>query len=324
MKRGVAYHVAAWWMLFCLALAGPVLAAEQPYNLDVDAGTVAGTLDMPAASANKPPVVLIIAGSGPTDRDGNSALLRGNNDSLKMLAAALADAGYASVRYDKRGIGASRALLKDEATIRFDTYVDDAVAWVAKLKADGRFGPVIVLGHSEGALIGAIAARRGGAAAFVSLAGSGETLAMTLRRQLAGKLPPDLAAANERILATLEHGDTTADVPQQLMPFYRPSVQPYLVSTLKYVPADQIAQVRVPTLIVQGTGDIQIRVEDARALKAAKPDAELVVIPDMNHVLKDVPAGSAAAKTSYADPALPLHPKLAPAIVGFLSKLPGR
>jgi len=284
-------------------------------------GALAATLALPAGAA-RTPVVLIIAGSGPTDRDGNSALLPGHNDSLKMLAAALADAGFASLRYDKRGIGASRAAAPDESALRFDTYVDDAAAWIARLNADPRFTSVAVLGHSEGALIGMLAAQRGAAAAYVSVAGIADSPGAILRRQLAGKLPPALAEANEGILAALERGQLVAEVPPALAAFYRPSVQPYLISWMHYDPAREIAALHIPLLIVQGTTDIQVDPGQARALQAARPDAALALIPGMNHVLKAVPADAARQLASYGDPSLPLAPGLAGAITGFLRSLP--
>lgn len=310
-------------MLLTLALAGQAMAQvkEAPLKLETPGGTLAGTLALPGAGA-KPTVVLIIAGSGPTDRDGNSAMLPGHNDSLKMLATALAEAGFASVRYDKRGVGASLAATPSESALRFDTYVDDAAAWIAQLKADPRFGLVTVLGHSEGALTGLLAAQQGGAAAYVSVAGIADGTGTILRRQLAGKLPPDLAAANERILESLEAGTTVAEVPAQLQVFYRPSVQPYLVSQLRIRPAAEMAKLRIPALIVQGTTDIQVGVDQAQALKLAKPDAQLIIIPGMNHVLKAVPADPQRQLASYGDPALPLAPELIPAITGFLRGLP--
>lgn len=306
-------------------MASPARAAEQPIQLDTPSGTLFGTLSLPGATATPParvPVVLIIAGSGPTDRDSNNPLLPGHNDCLKMLAAALADAGFASVRYDKRGVAASRAAAVSEAALRFDTFVDDAAAWIVKLRADARFGRMIVIGHSEGALVGMLAAQRGGVDGYVSVAGIADGLGAVLRKQLAGKLPPDAAAASERILATLEGGQTSADVPAALVAFYRPSVQPYLVSIMRYQPAQQMARLRVPTLIVQGTADVQVGVEQARALKAARPDAALALIPGMNHMLKDVGDDPARQQASYGDPSMPLHPQLAPAIVGFLRILP--
>jgi len=268
------------------------------------------------------PVVLIIAGSGPTDRDGNNPAMR--NDSLRMVATALADAGFAAVRYDKRGIGASFAVAPDESALRFDAYVDDAAAWIAQLKADARFTRVVVLGHSEGALIGMPAARRAGADAYISVAGIADGIGAILRRQLAGKLTPGLAAANERILASLEVGATVPEVPGPLVGLYRPSVQPYLISAMRYRPAEEMAAlpIRMPVLIVQGTTDIQVGVDQAQRLKAARPDATLAILPGMNHVLKAVAADPVRQLASYNDPALPLAPQLADTIIGFLRGLP--
>jgi pimeloyl-ACP methyl ester carboxylesterase len=301
------------------AMAAPAPASDQAMTLETASGAIHGSLRLPAG-ADKALVVLIVAGSGPTDRDGNSAMLPGHNDSLKMLADALAQAGLASVRYDKRGIGASRGAMLDEAQLRFDTYVEDAAAWISKLKADPRFSSVAVIGHSEGALIGMLAAERAGASAYVSLAGVAEGPGAVLRKQLAGKLPPPLASDNERILASLEQGKTVAEVPPALMAFYRPSVQPYMISWMKYVPSEHIARLRMPVLIVQGTTDIQVGVEQAQALKAARPDAQLAIIPGMNHVLKEVAADAPNPVASYGDPSLPLHPQLMSAIAGFLGK----
>lgn len=310
------------WALLMLAAAAAAQAmaapaGEQSMTLETASGAVHGSLRLPAGEG-KTPVVLIVAGSGPTDRDGNSAMLPGRNDSLRMLADALAQAGFASLRYDKRGIGASKAAMVDEAQLRFDTYVEDAAAWIAKLKADPRFTSVAVIGHSEGALIGMLAAERAGAAAYVSLAGVAESPGAVLRKQLAGKLPPPLAADNERILASLEQGKPVAEVPPALMALYRPSVQPYMLSWMQYVPAARIAALRMPVLIVQGTTDIQVGVEQAQALKAARPDAQLALIPGMNHVLKEVPLEQQRQVASYGDPSLPLHPQLTLVIVGFL------
>jgi pimeloyl-ACP methyl ester carboxylesterase len=307
MKSRVAARFLTLWPMLLLAVAVQVLAApsgDQPLALETASGTVAGTLRLPAG-ADKPPVVLIIAGSGPTDRDGNNPAFPAPNNSLKMLAEALAQAGFASVRYDKRGIGASSSAAPDESQLRFDTYVDDAAAWIARLKADPRFSSVAVVGHSEGALIG-------------MLAGVAEGPGAVLRKQLAGKLPPPLAADNERILASLEQGRTVAEVPPALAALYRPSVQPYLISWMRYVPSTRIAALRMPVLIVQGTADIQVDAGQAQALKAARPDAVLALIPGMNHILKDVPADPQRQLASYGDPSLPLHPQLAPAIAGFL------
>jgi fermentation-respiration switch protein FrsA (DUF1100 family) len=150
------------------------------------------------------------------------------------------------------------------------------------------------------------------------VAGVAERPGAVLRHQLAGKLPPDLAETNERILSALERGETVAEVPPALAALYRPSVQPYLISWMRYSPTEQIAALKLPVLIVQGTTDIQVDAGQARALQAARPDAKLVIIPGMNHVLKEVPADPQRQLASYGDPALPLAPLLSDAIAGFL------
>lgn len=303
-----------------LACACALAAAQSPSEveivLDTPTGKLTGSLLLPKASGPVP-VALIVAGSGPTDRDGNSAMIPGRNDSLRMLAGALAASGIASVRYDKRGIGASAAAMTSESALRFETYIDDAAAWIARLKADPRFSKVALIGHSEGALIGMSAAKQAGAAAFVSLAGAGTPLPAILRRQLAGKLPPALLAENERILSALERGEEAAQVPPALAMLYRPGVQPYLISQFRHLPAERIAALRVPVLIVQGTTDIQVGVEDARALKRASPGARLEIVEGMNHVLKLVPADGAQL-ASYGDSSLPLAPALVSSVTSFL------
>ncbi len=297
--------------------------ADTPIALDTPTGKINGSLLLPAAKGQVP-VALIIAGSGPTDRNGNSTALPGANNSLMLLAQALGDAGFASVRYDKRGIAASLPAGASEADLRFDTYVDDAAAWITMLRRDPRFSTVTVIGHSEGSLIGMLAAKKAGASAFISLAGVARGAADVLRTQLAGKLPPALAAQNEAVLVSLEGGRTTANAPKELASLYRDSVQPYLVSWFKYVPAQQVARLEVPVLIVQGSTDIQVAVSEAEALKKACPQARLTVIPGMNHVLKMVDGAMPAQMASYSDPALPVSPALVAAMVEFMRAVPAR
>jgi pimeloyl-ACP methyl ester carboxylesterase len=301
-----------------LPLAGQTeRATSSPVELTVSGGSLHGTLLVPE-NAGQVPVALLIAGSGPTDRNGNSAMLPGMNNSLRLLAEGLADKGIASVRYDKRGIAESAKAMKTEGDLRFETYVGDAVAWCTDLQRDKRFSRVVIVGHSEGSLIGMLAAKECRAAGFVSIAGAGRSAADTIRRQIAAKLPPDLAAKSENILHDLEQGKTSADVPVALMALYRPSVQPYLVSWFRYDPAKVVAGLSIPLLIVQGTTDIQVGVDDAKRLAAASPKAKLLVVEGMNHVLKSVPADFAKQIASYSDPSLPLASELVPAIVDLV------
>jgi pimeloyl-ACP methyl ester carboxylesterase len=302
-----------------LGAFGACCAAEKSVELRTMTGTLQGTLRTPEAPG-RGPVLLLIAGSGPTDRDGNTPLASGRNDSLKMLAGALAEAGFASVRYDKRGIAASAAAGPVEAALRFDHYVRDAAAWVRQLAADARFSSVTVLGHSEGALIGLLAAQQSPAVAYVSVAGPAERASVLLRRQLGGQLPADLLAQNESILATLEAGRTVTEVPAPLQTLYRPSVQPYLISWFRFEPRAEIARLRLPCLILQGDTDLQVSMADAQALAAANPRCERKVLAGMNHVLKRVAPERAQQIASYGDPTLPLHADLLPALTRFLAQ----
>jgi uncharacterized protein len=292
-------------------------ASVDTLTLATPTGNLGGTLLVPAG--NGPfPLVVIIAGSGPTDRDGNSVLLPGKNNSLLMLAEGLADHGIASLRYDKRGVGASRQALQSETDLRFDIGADDAAAWVKKLRPDPRFSTIVIVGHSEGSLLGMLAARRAPVDGYISIAGAGRAADKVLRDQLAKQLPPALLAEANSALDTLLAGHTVASPPQQLMALFRPSVQPYLISWLKVDPQVEIARLTIPVLIVQGTLDGQVPPSEARLLAAAQPKAALVLIDGMNHVFKRVPPDAAAQQGSYSDPTIPVAPELISSIATFV------
>ena len=295
---------------------------QRPISLDTGSGELFGSLLLPK-SDNPVPVVLILAGSGPTDRDGNNPD-GGRNDSLKRLAWVLAKHNIASVRYDKRGVAASFAATPDERNLSVEAYVNDAVAWSQKLKNDPRFGPLILLGHSEGALIATLAAPRAEAAALISLSGSARPVDQVIREQLARSLPPPLMLRSNELLDSLKAGHTDDNVPAPLQPIFRPSVQPYLISLFRQDPANAFAQLKMPALIVQGSNDMQVGVGDAQALKAAKPDAELVVIEGMNHVMRIVPADVKRQLASYKDPNLPLAAELGGKLIEFIDGIRNR
>jgi len=271
---------------------------------------------IPADPAPLHGTLLLVAGSGPVDRDGNLPSLR--NDSLRLLAEGLAARGVATLRADKRGVGASQAAAPDEAALNLDTYVNDAVSWMHGLTADLAIGRVGLLGHSEGALIATLAAQQAPADHVVLAAGAGVPAGPAILRQLAdGGAPADLVAAARGIIARLLRGEAVADVPDALAGLFRPSVQPYLASWLLRDPAVEAAALRCPVLVVQGTADLQMRVADARLLAAARPGAGLLLVPGMNHVLKVPAEGRAANIAAYADPDLPLAPGLVDGIAGF-------
>lgn len=293
-------------------------AATSPATLATPSGVLHGTLTLPAAPAapGAPPVLLLHPGSGPTDRDGNSVLLPGRNDSLKQLAEALAARGVATLRIDKRGVGESAAAAPAESALRFSTYVDDAAAWLRQLRASGRYCAVLAGGHSEGAQIAVRAAAAGGAQAVVLLAGAGRPAGAVLRAQLAPQLPPALYAQAERTLAALERGEVGQPVPPGLDALFRPSVQPYLASWLPLDPAADLAAWRGPAFMAWGEADAQVSAADFDALRHARPDATVLRLPATNHLLKDVSAPGAAAR-SMGDATVPLTPGLADALAAF-------
>lgn len=311
-----------------LLLAAPLAAtaAERPVQLARDFGTLYGTLRTPDDGAST--VVLLVAGSGPTDRNGNNPLGVGA-DTYKLLAEALDEAGIASLRYDKRAIGSSR--LDDPSTLAeltFDMYVDDAAALADYLAGEG-FRRVVVVGHSEGALIALCAAQRTGSiAAVVSLAGAAYPIDEVLRVQLARQLAParmDLLVEAEEILARLRQGERVDMTyrARELQPLFNASVQRFLITQMRHDPRREIRAVACPVLVVGGDNDLQVPADHAEALAAAQPRARKVVIAGMTHTLKhsDDRTLTGQARTVYADASLPLAERLAEAVVAFIGEL---
>lgn len=302
------------------AAAADASLTESPVSIKSLSGMIHGTLAMPRNVSGKVPVVLIIAGSGPTDRNGNSPKLGVNGNTYKLLAEGLAKNGIASVRYDKRMVGESIQPGVKEDELRFDDYVDDAVGMINMLSADDRFSKIIVLGHSEGSLIGMLAVRDEPVKGFISVAGAGERADKIVTDQLKS-YPQFVQNGFKTILDSLKRGKTTDNVDPALYFIARPSVQKYLASWFRYEPQKVIKAVKIPILILQGTTDLQVTVADADRLKKAKSDATLDIIPGMNHVLKEAPMDKDQNMATYSNPDLPLKPELMTDIVGFINKV---
>jgi pimeloyl-ACP methyl ester carboxylesterase len=311
MKRLLKYLLATAIVLL------PIPAtAWTAQTVSIDA--LRGTLTLPDGTGPTP-AVLILAGSGPVDRDGNFP--GAPNNSLKLLARGLAERGILSLRIDKRGIAASRAAAKREEDLRFDTYVDDAVAWLAFLSRQDRVSRILLLGHSEGALVATLTAQKSKPSALILVAGASEPAAQIIKRQLAAAgVPQTLQQTSESIANSLLKGQAVPDVPAGLAPLYRPSVQNYLMSWLPIDPAKELSSIDCPILIIQGTTDLQIAVTDAQRLAAAKPGSQLRLIEGMNHVMKDAPTERAPNLATYAMPERPLAPKLLPTIADFIAR----
>ncbi|MFA5573875.1 MAG: alpha/beta fold hydrolase [Brumimicrobium sp.] len=261
------------------------------------------------------PVAIIIPGSGPTDRNGNSPTgIKAKT--YQLMAEELAKQGISSLRYDKLAIGESVSKV-EEKDMLFDDNVEQVEAWISFLQKK-KYDKIILIGHSEGSLIGLLTANKNEAISkFISIAGIGRTIDEVLAEQLSN-LPAELYQQSEQILYELKNGDTVDEVPIQLASVFRESVQPYLISFFAKNPTEEISKLDIPILIIQGTTDIQTTVDDAKMLKEANENAQLIIIEGMNHILKTAPEERDENIKTYYNPDLPLHQELIPKIVKFI------
>ena len=275
-----------------------------------------GTLLQPKENPSST-LVIIHAGSGATDRNGNQSILQ--NNSLKMLAEALEENGIASLRYDKRAIGKSKVENFKEEEYRFDDLVTDLKSWIIKMDTDYDYKNIVVIGHSEGSLIGMLASYDNPLVdKYISIAGPGRPADEIILDQLSaqGKGIGDMVAP---YLQKLKSGDTIGNVPMSLMSIMRPSVQPYVISWFQYDPAKEIAKLKIPVLIIQGDTDIQVAVSEAEILHNASSGSKMTVVKNMNHVLKTITGDLKDNYASYNNPDLPLNKELVSSIVRFIN-----
>lgn len=280
-------------------------------------GNINGTLTVPD-NLKRCPVVLFIAGSGPTDRNGNSTTGLKTN-TYKLLADSLKNAGIAMLRFDKRGVALSQKAMVNEADITFDTMISDVVGFVKLLRADKRFNKVIIAGHSEGSLIGMIAAQRIHVDKYVSIAGAGRPAHEVLNEQISTQ-PADIRNKVALVMDSLVKGYQLPNIDPTLYSLFRPSIQPYLSSWFKYNPSTEIAKLKIPTLIIQGGKDIQVSVEEGKKLKNALPSAIMIVYPGMDHPLKKANPDPEHKMDTYYDPTLPLFPGMPLFLINFIRK----
>jgi alpha/beta superfamily hydrolase len=276
-----------------------------------------GTLYTPLKQNNATKLVILIAGSGPTNRDGNQIGL--TNNSLKLLAESLVNNDIAVYSYDKRIFAQMASGKLDEASLTFDNFIDDAKAVILYFKNQKKYHSITVAGHSEGALIGMVAAN-GNADAYISIAGAGRPIDEVLLEQIE-KQAPFLKEEVEKNLATLKNGNTFELKNQMLASLFRASVQPYMISWIKYHPQNEIKKLQIPSLLINGDKDIQVSVQDAQLLQQAKPNAQLHIIPDMNHIFKVIQGDDIENKASYTNPELPISTELSLIISTFIQSL---
>jgi len=257
---------------------------------------------------------IIISGSGPTDRDGNSTSLK--SDYLKMLADGLYENGISSYRFDKRGVGSSVGNIKTGNEVRFSDYINDVKSIINHFKDTNKFKKIVVIGHSEGALIGMIASRSI-ADQFISIAGAAEDYLTLIQRQLSIQ-PPYVKSMSDPIIEKLKNKELVDSVPPLLNSLFNKNVQKYLIDASSYHPEEEISRLDMPILIIQGTNDIQIQVKDAQMLHNAAAKSRLEIIQGMNHVFRQAPENRLLNMQTYGNPELPIDNSLVNLIVGFI------
>ena len=241
------------------------------------------------------------------------------NNSLKMLAQDLAQEGIASFRYDKRIFTLLKQRALQEEKLRFDDFIEDAVSVIDYFKKKNNFKRIFVLGHSQGALVGMLAALQTPVDGYISLAGAGQSIDQVIVNQI-GIQMPGLKDETIEALATLKEKGKVKDFNPALASILRSELQPFMASWMQYDPAQEIKKLNVPVLVVNGTKDLQVDVQEAQYLQAALPVAQLEIIENMNHVLKTVMGNDMENAKTYNDTSIALSEKLVPALKDFLQK----
>jgi pimeloyl-ACP methyl ester carboxylesterase len=294
-------------LLIC-ALATNASAGESRVRI----GAIDAVLTVPA-DVERPVVALLIAGSGSTDHDGNGPQIK--PATLKKLSEQLVARKIATLRYDKRGAGGWKPEFGRAEDFRFKDYVDDAVALIDHLRSSGKFSKVVLVGHSEGGLVGILAAMRTPVDRLVLLATAARKQGDLLKAQLEKKLSADAFAPVAKAIDAIMAGETVDPPPPGLA--IPPVMQPSIASAFSADPIDPLLKLVVPALIVAGGQDHQIARLDFLALSTAAPVAKTLWLPQMNHVLVDV-SDDADDVASYNQPERPLDADMIDAVSAFL------
>lgn len=276
-----------------------------------------GTLFSPEKINSKTRLVILIAGSGPTDRNGNQT--GAVNNSLKLLAEDLAKEDIVVFSYDKRIIAQMKTGLVDEKNLSFEDFIDDAKSVIKFFKTKNQYSKIIIAGHSEGALIGMVAAKDL-ADGYISLDGAGRSIDKVIAEQIQ-KQAPAMKEEVQSYFEILKSGKTFELKNKMLGSIFRESVQPYMISWIKYNPQIVIKELKIPVLIINGTKDLQVSVEDANLLKTAKEDAKLEIITDMNHIFKEIKGDNTENLASYNNQDLPVIIPLISVLTQFIKSL---
>jgi len=300
--------------LVCLFIGATIFTEAQNFSsTDITINRyIDGTLLVPESVEN-PPLVIIIAGSGPTDRNGNQSFMR--NDMLKKLAERLSENGITTFRYDKRVVKQLKTRTFDN-NIRFDDFVTDAKSVVTYFKSS--YTSITIAGHSQGSLVGLLATEAG-VNGFISLAGAGNSIDQIILEQIT-KTAPFFTEETKRVLQVLKSGETTTEFPQALGSIFNLEIQPFMINWMQYNPQELIENLEMPVLIINGTKDLQVSATEAQLLKTHKTDAELVIVENMNHLLFKINGDDLVNTKSYNEMNHPIMPEVVEVMVNFIKK----
>ena len=269
---------------------------------------------------NQQKIAIIIAGSGATDRNGNSTMGAPTNE-YQMLAHSLDSQNIATFRYDKYGVAKSLPSNFKESNLVFDNYVKDAENIFDYLHDTLGFKNIYFIGHSEGSLIAMLASEKKPAKGYISIAGAGRPIDLILEEQLQkAPFPDSVKQQIPLIFNQLKNSKTVDNYPESLANVFRKSVQPYMISWMKYSPENEIKKLKCPILIMQGSCDIQIQIEDANNLHNANKKSTLEIIPGMSHILKNAGKDCVDEDKTYTDGSMPIDHQLVEDIVKFMKE----
>ncbi|WP_028374463.1 alpha/beta hydrolase [Leeuwenhoekiella sp. MAR_2009_132] len=266
------------------------------------------------AKSSKDTLAIIIGGSGPTDRNGNQRTAQ--NNSLKKLAEELSKKGISTYRYDKRIFTLIQENALIEEKISFDDFVTDAVSVIDYFKKAG-FINIVLIGHSQGALIATLAAEQRDISHLIGLAGAGQSIDKLIVDQLEVQAP-GLVENAKQAFTDLREKNKSEKFSVGLISIFRPSVQPFMKSWMKYDPAKELSKINAPILLVNGTKDLQVTAKEGELLKNSNSNAKAVDIDGMNHVLKIIEGDELENSKSYNEPYRPVAEELINLIVDFV------
>lgn len=307
------------WIILLFALR--VSAQNQPITtqeISIDS-ELNGTLYNASNDLKKPTLAILIAGSGPTNRSGNQPNI--HNNSLKYLAEGLATKGINVFCFDKRVIARIIAGKTDDFNMLFEDNSTDVNLIVSYFKELNKYSKIVLIGHSEGSLIGMMSATKN-VDGFVSIAGAGRSIDLIMKDQISKNYPYIIKEFEEK-LDLLKKGESFVLTSENtiLATLLNKKNRPYLKSWIDINPQEKIKKLHIPILLINGTKDLQVPESEAILLKEVQPNAELIIINNMNHVLKIIDGDEVENKASYNNPKLPIATELVTSIYDFIAKM---